>query len=101
MTEIRSVARKHTSAATNFLVVNMHSKKATASVRVAAAIAILDRGWGKPAQPIENGNGPLQMIHRIERVIVHPKAPDGDHVAPLQDLHPKSLGSETADPLIT
>jgi hypothetical protein len=36
-----------------------------------AANSILDRGWGKPAQPIENGDdGAFELIHRIERVIV-------------------------------
>ena len=45
--------------------------------RVAAANAILDRGWGKAAQAIENGDGgALELIHRIERVIVHPENSD-------------------------
>jgi hypothetical protein len=45
---------------------------------VSAANAILDRGWGRAAQPIENGeDGVLELIHRIERIIVYPGSPGG------------------------
>ncbi len=55
----------------------MRSKDATAAARVTAANAILDRGWGKATQPLESGDdGALELIHRIERVIVHPENPD-------------------------
>ena len=47
------------------------------AARVSAANSILDRGWGKPAQPIENGeDGAFELIHRIERVIVDPQNRD-------------------------
>src|SRR5215471_5618933 len=73
ITEIRSLARSHTRTAINVLVGIMRSADATPAARVSAANAILDRGWGKAAQPIENGeDGALELIHRIERVIVHP-----------------------------
>ena len=73
ITEIRSLARSHTRTAINVLVGVMRSKDATHAARVSAANAILDRGWGKAAQPVENGeHGGLEVIHRIERVIVHP-----------------------------
>ncbi|HWX27385.1 MAG TPA: hypothetical protein VNZ53_08090 [Steroidobacteraceae bacterium] len=75
--EIRSLARIHTRTAINVLVGVMRSKDATATARVSAANAILDRGWGKAAQAIETGdNGALELIHRIERVIVHPENSD-------------------------
>lgn len=52
----------------------MRSEDATPAARVSAANAILDRGWGKATQPLANGSdGPLELIHRIERVIVHPE----------------------------
>jgi hypothetical protein len=71
ITEIRSLARSHTRTALNVLVGVMRSKDATAAARVSAANAVLDRGWGKAAQAIENGDGgALELIHRIERVIV-------------------------------
>lgn len=77
LTEIRSLARSHTRIALNVLVGVMRSKNATAAARVSAANAILDRGWGKATQAIENGDGgALELIHRIERVIVRPENPD-------------------------
>jgi hypothetical protein len=57
----------------------MRSKDSTAAARVSAANAILDRGWGKSTQPLGNGDdSPLELIHRIERVIVHPENPDNE-----------------------
>jgi hypothetical protein len=80
LTEIRSLARSHTKTALNILVGIMRSPKAPAPARIAAANAILDRGWGKATQPIENGeNGAIELIHRIERVIVHPENPDSQN----------------------
>ena len=77
ITEIRSLARSHTRTAINVLVRIMRSKDATAAARVTAANAILDRGWGKATQPLESGDdGALELIHRIERVIVNPENPD-------------------------
>jgi hypothetical protein len=73
LTEIRSLARSHTRSALNVLVAVMRNTKATPPARVAAANAILDRGWGRATQAIANGeDGALELIHRIERVIVHP-----------------------------
>jgi hypothetical protein len=71
ITEIRSLARSHTRKAINVLVGVMRSTNATPAARVAAANAILDRGWGKATQPLEGSNddGALELIHRIERVI--------------------------------
>ena len=67
VTEIRSLARSHTRTALNVLVAVMRNTKATPPARIAAANAILDRGWGKAAQAIENGDdGALELIHRIE-----------------------------------
>jgi hypothetical protein len=77
LTEIGSLARAHTRTAINVLVGVMRCKDATAAARVSAANAILDRGWGKATQPLESGDdGALELIHRIERVIVHPENPD-------------------------
>ena len=81
LTEIRSLARSHTRTAINVLVGIMRSKDATPAARVSAANAILDRGWGKATQPLENGNdGALELIHKIERVIVHPENSDSESV---------------------
>jgi hypothetical protein len=81
VTEIRSLARSHTRTALNVLVGVMRNKDATATARVSAANAILDRGWGKATQPLENGdNSALELIQRIERVIVHPENPDSENL---------------------
>jgi hypothetical protein len=81
VTEIRSLARSHTRTAINVLVGIMRSKDATPAARVSAANAILDRGWGKAPQAIENGeDGAFELIHRIERVIVHPENTDSESV---------------------
>lgn len=75
LTEIRSVARSHTRTAIAVLVGVMRSENATPAARVSAASAILDRGWGKVAQPANNGeDAALQLIHRIEPIIVHPES---------------------------
>ena len=81
LVEIRSLARSHTRTAIRILVGIMRCKDATPAARVSAANAILDRGWGKATQPLENsGDGALELIHRIERVIVHPERLDKESV---------------------
>ena len=52
LTEIRSIARTHTKTAINVLAGVMSSDKAAPAARVAAAGALLDRGWGKPVAAI-------------------------------------------------
>lgn len=72
--EIRSLARSHTKTALRVLVGIMRSDDATPAARLSAANAILDRGWGKAAQPIGDGeDGAPELIHRVERVIVRPE----------------------------
>jgi hypothetical protein len=79
ITEIRSLARSHTRTAINVLVGVMRSKDATHAARVSAANSILDRGWGKAVQALGNGDDrALELVHRIERVIVHPEICDGE-----------------------
>jgi hypothetical protein len=77
LTQIRSLARSHTRTALKVLVGVMINDNAPAPARIAAANAILDRGWGKATQPLGNGeDGALELIHRIERIIVHPENSD-------------------------
>jgi hypothetical protein len=51
--EIREIARQHTDGAIETLVRVMGDKEASPSAQVAAASALLDRGWGRPAQTID------------------------------------------------
>lgn len=62
-TEIRSLARSHTQTAIKTLVGIMREKKAPSAARVSAAQALLDRGWGKPAQPLDGDGegGPVKI----------------------------------------
>jgi hypothetical protein len=76
------LARSHTEAAINVLTGIMNQSAAADSARVAAANSLLDRGWGKAAQPVTGGDdedSPVR-IERIERVIVDPANPDGEGV---------------------
>ncbi len=62
-TDIRSLARKHTALALRVLKEVASSPKANQSARVAAAQALLDRGWGKPKQTMEHtGENPLAAL---------------------------------------
>lgn len=57
--EIKSLARKHTQSALRVLAGIMNKTDAPESARVAAAQALLDRGWGKATQFIE-----AETVHR-------------------------------------
>jgi hypothetical protein len=77
LTSVRSLARSHTRTAITVLAKIMRSENATPAARVSAANALLDRGWGKATQPLESGeDGRIELIHRIERIIVRPQNPD-------------------------
>lgn len=68
--DIRSLARSHTESAIKTLAGIMNEKKSPAAARVAAASAILDRGWGKPKQDVEH-TGELRVT-KVEVEIVDP-----------------------------
>ncbi|TAK45280.1 MAG: hypothetical protein EPO27_10710 [Betaproteobacteria bacterium] len=53
---LREIARKHREAIETLVTV-MQNSEATDQARVHAATALLDRGWGRPAQTITNSNG--------------------------------------------
>ncbi|MBC9876368.1 hypothetical protein G8O24_03290 [Bradyrhizobium sp. INPA01-394B] len=75
LADIQALARSRTETAVHVLSSIMVRETANAFARVAAAKELLDRGWGKPAQPLANSQGPLELLTRIERVIVHPDNP--------------------------
>lgn len=75
-TEIRSLARSHTEAALNCLVGVMENGTSEPA-KVAAANALLDRGWGKPTQPISGDeNAPPLRFTQIELIGVRPADQD-------------------------
>lgn len=61
--EVRQLAKLHTTDAIERLVAWMKSKNPKASV--SAAIALLDRGWGKPGQSLEVKG---QLSHDINQI---------------------------------
>ena len=62
--QVRELARAHTAAALKALVTALQSKNER--TRVAAAEALLDRGWGRPGQAVtgERDEGPAEMVIR-------------------------------------
>ena len=50
--DVQDLARQKSPEAINTLVIIMNNDKAPPAARVAAANALLDRGYGKPTQPI-------------------------------------------------
>jgi hypothetical protein len=64
--DVEELARLETTDAITTLATIHKDKKAPPSARVAAANALLDRGWGKPKQALENtglDGGP--MVHEV------------------------------------
>jgi hypothetical protein len=61
-TDIRSLARSYTEMAIQTLA-GVAQNGQSESARVAAAEAILSRGWGKPTQPVDGDGegGPVQL----------------------------------------
>lgn len=59
-TDIRSLARSYTDKAIKVLAGVMQQDEAPHSARVAAATALLDRGWGKPPQFVTDDVGKMR-----------------------------------------
>jgi len=61
---MRDLARQHTPQAIEALQSIMNEQQAPASARVAAAEALLNRGWGRPTVMLANDEdaGPLQLV---------------------------------------
>ena len=75
LTEIRSYARAHSIEAIQTLAGVARNGKQEAA-RVAAAIALLDRGWGRPPQTHtgEDGEGDIRVTirHIVQGAIAPP-----------------------------
>jgi len=67
----------------------MNQTEAPPAARVSAASALLDRGWGKPTQPVAGDDefDPIRMAS-IERHIVDPHNPDSKGVQATPDTKP-------------
>lgn len=67
---VRDLCRSFTRDAVNALAEVVNNRKTPAAARVGAAIALLDRGWGKPVQVVAGEDGGPVRIERIECVLV-------------------------------
>ena len=69
--QVEELAREHTTGAVKTLVTIHKNTKAPPAARVAAANALLDRGWGKARQALEMGgveNSPITQKLQIQFV---------------------------------
>ena len=64
--EVKELARAHTGEAIETLVSIMTNPKSAPAARVSAANALLDRGFGKPAQHIIGDGGPSFVMRLPE-----------------------------------
>lgn len=73
---VRDLAREYTEQALQALV-QIATEGESEAARVSAATAILDRGYGKPTQPIagDDGEGGPSALSGIQVVIVRPDDP--------------------------
>jgi hypothetical protein len=63
--DLRSLARGHTQLCIKVLAGIVAEKTVAPAARVAAAGILLDRGWGRPTQPIAGEDGePLTIVIR-------------------------------------
>ena len=69
---ISELAREHGRAAITVLAEIMTQEDAPAGVRVTAAKALLERGWGKPGKPPDDGNR-VRPVTKIVRRVIDPK----------------------------
>ena len=88
LTHIRSLARVHTERAVQVLQGIMDHPDSPPAARVAAASQLLDRGWGKPTQPIAgDDDADAIRVELIKRLIVDPndssRNPDSQGVPPV------------------
>jgi hypothetical protein len=69
--DVKAAARELTPEAVDTLKEAMADQKAPWAAKIAAAIAILDRGWGKPTQAVEANVSVLdRMIDDEQRAIL-------------------------------
>ena len=89
ITEVRDLARKHTKAAIDKLALIM-KKSESDRAAIMAATALLDRGWGKPAQPI-SGDDELPPVKIDARAIL------SDTIARVVAASAKRRGNQEAE----
>ena len=64
--DVKTAARELTPDALSTLQTVMNDPKAPSAARVGAATAVLDRGWGRPTQAIEESVKPFNLADLVE-----------------------------------
>jgi hypothetical protein len=70
--DLRSLARGHTELCINLLAGMLSQEAVPAAARVSAAGILLDRGWGKPAQP-HTGEDDKDIRITIRNIVEGPR----------------------------
>lgn len=69
---VKDIARAYTEVAMEELI-HLATKSKSENMRLLASTAIIDRGWGKPAQAVIGGepdDNPIRHIHEVKRTII-------------------------------
>ena len=77
---VRELARAHAKDALEVLVAVMKDEEATDATRVTAAIAVLDRGCGKPPPALDDDADRGPQLETIRQIIVDPGDPDRESI---------------------
>jgi hypothetical protein len=96
-TEMRSLCRVHTDSAIRSLAKIMSEVDAPHAARVAAALGLLDRGWGRPTAVIatEDGQPLTVVIRQIIEKIDEPALKVVEPVVRTIDHEPDDVSRET------
>lgn len=70
LADVVALARTYTVAAVETLASNLHDEDAR--VRNAAAVALLERAWGKPVQPVAGGETAAEALHALAAALTAP-----------------------------
>ena len=85
--DVREYCRAHSQVAVDALVDVVSSKKAPPSARVAAANALLDRGWGKPQVEITANVNTFEKMNEQELIdYIASKTIDGQAMRVLEEM---------------
>jgi hypothetical protein len=69
LVDLKSLARSQTANAVNVLIGLMRSKKVNNAIRMGAAIHLLDRGHGRPAQAHTGADGEEEIRITIRNIM--------------------------------
>jgi hypothetical protein len=87
---LRSLAREQTEQALNVIIGIMNAATTSDRDKLTAAFGILDRGWGKPTQMLEQAEGARETVRRkltYEIVHTHKTEQELEHEDLVVDFH--------------